>query len=216
MLCHQKRHEEVVHVASVVHHEHHGGIRIDGSHGRTIGVAQTHPVYETGETLRHTVSQAEIHIGIECRDNFASVLVHTTQEFFLRHRFDTRLLDDRAQHLGIAQQALDEGLPAGQFERRDVDVQAHIDFIDDPTHLAPEIPPHARDQQPFACRQQGHQQHRHEQPQGQGHGCHQAVSWKQPPVSCRQGRGGIQPAWLGAGISADAFSNTAMLSTWAV
>ena len=77
--------DDVVHVAAVVHHEHHGRVLGDGVQARVVGVADAHAVQRLRDAPRQPVADAEVHVGIEGRHDLARIALHLVQRHLARH-----------------------------------------------------------------------------------------------------------------------------------
>ena len=185
----EEGHEDVVHVAAVVHHEHHGGLRIYRGERLAVGSPKAYAIDKARESFRQPVTNAKVDVGVECRHDLACITVDTLHRHGHRHALVAGMLLRSGLHTRVDHQAVDQRTSPRQFELRQLDLQAHADLVDDLAHLAPEVPARAGEQQPLQRGEYRQQQQQEQQPQ-------------------RDRDGLIHPA--------EAFSNTAMLSTCAV
>ena len=164
------RGDDVVHVAAVVHDEHHRGLLGDRVQPGVVGVADAHAVEETRQCLASPVADAEVHVGVERRHDLACVALHLIECHFTRHaaRVGKRLR--RLLHLVVEDQAVDQGLPAHLLERADADLQPPADVVEHAVGAALDEPARARQQQAVEQRPQGQQPSHHNQPQRQRDG----------------------------------------------
>jgi hypothetical protein len=65
--------------------------------------------------------------------------------------------------------AIDQDLAPGQLELRQLDLQTRADLVDRTVHLAPEVPAHARQQQPVEHRRQREHHEHGEKPRWNRH-----------------------------------------------
>lgn len=75
--CHalggEKSDQHVVHVAAVVHHEHHGRLRVDRGERLRIGIAEAHTIEELRAALGQPVADAKVEVGVERRHDLARI-----------------------------------------------------------------------------------------------------------------------------------------------
>ena len=164
----QEGHQDVIHVAAVIDHEHQRRARCDGPQRGLVGEADPHPVQQPGDRPRHRVADPEVDVGVERRHDLAHIAVNPRPDGGDRLLGGLRMLGDRGLDARIVEQPVDQRLAPGQLERGQFDRQPAVQPLDHAVDAPTQEPAHARGQhqhQHRPGRQEGHQQ---KQPAGQG------------------------------------------------
>ncbi len=141
------RDDHVVHVASVVHDEHHARLGRDARQRLVVRVSQADAVEETHAPAREVVADAEVEVGVEGGHDLAGVALHLANQHLARGAGRERLGFDRRRDLGVVGQAVDEDLSLRLVKCRHLELKPGVELGDDPIHLLAKEPAHTGDQQ---------------------------------------------------------------------
>ncbi len=163
----QVAHQDVVHVAAVVHQEDHGRAGGHGGEPRLVREAEPHAVEELRHPLREPVADPEIEVDVEGGDDLAGVALHPADQHLAGDPLLAGERVHRLDHRGVVDQAVDQHPPPGAVEGGDLQPQPGVQLVDDAVDPPPEIPADAGHQQPVERRPGGEQEQHDHQPEGE-------------------------------------------------
>ena len=195
----EEGHQDVVHVAAVVHDEDHGGVGRHAGQGAFVGEAQAHAIEEAGHGAGDRIADAEVDVGVEGRHDLARVAMDLGHRRLARDVVGAGVVVGGGHHLRVVDQPVDQHLPLGELERLYLDIEPPVDAIDQPVETPPQEPAAARDQQAVEQRPQREGGDRQEQPERNGdrlahRSAHHPAHRPAAGASTAGGRGPRRPA----------------------
>ena len=154
----QPCHQHVIHVRPVIHHEDHGGFRVD-LRQRGIHAADPHAVEHPAQPAGGAGGKAEIDRGRKARHDFARIAAGFLEGDRSGDAAGGGLFGDGLHHLGVMDQPHDHVLPAGQLERLDRAGEAAVQPRNGALHPAAEEPAQAGADDTVQCGDGGQHQH---------------------------------------------------------
>ena len=162
-------HEDVIHVAAVVHDKHHRRLRLDGRQRLLVGDHQPHPVEQSCEVPRDPVADSKVEVGVERGHDLVRITFDPFHHHLTRHAFLPSERLHRIHDTGVVNEPVDQHLALCELEGLDLDTQALSNLLEDPADPPADKPADARNEQTVERRQTRKNADQHQQPKRHGH-----------------------------------------------